>query len=63
MVETRGYTRDEAEARLAAQLPVEDKAARSHYVIDNDGNVEELKEKVKKLADWLKESAAIGGSR
>ena len=63
MVETRGYTRDEAEARLAAQLPVEEKAARSHYVIDNDGNVEELKEKVKKLADWLKESAAIGGSR
>ena len=48
MMTTRGYTREEAEARLAAQMPVEEKAEKSHYVIDNDGSAEELKLKVAK---------------
>ena len=56
MTTTRGYTREEAEARLAAQLPVAEKAARSHYVIDNNGTTEELKEKAKGFAAWLKNS-------
>ena len=56
MMESRGYTRDEAEARLAAQLPVAEKAARSHYVIDNNGTTEELKEKAKRFVEWLKNS-------
>ena len=54
MMETRGYTREEAEARLAAQLPVEEKAAKSHYVIENDGSEEELKFKVAEFVNWLK---------
>ena len=53
MMETRGYTREEAEARLAAQMPVEEKAAKSHYVIDNDGTTEELRSKVGEFVDWL----------
>ena len=55
MMTTRGYTREEAEARLAAQMPVEEKAAKSHYVIDNDCSAEELKLKVAKFASWIKE--------
>ena len=54
MMATRGYTREEAEARLAAQLPVEEKAAKSHYVIDNNGTPEELKEKATQCVSWLK---------
>ena len=54
MVESRGYTREEAEARLAAQLPVAEKAAKSHYVIDNNGTPEELKEKTKQFVNWLR---------
>ena len=53
MTTTRGYTREEAEARLAAQMPVAEKAAKSHYVIHNDGTPEELKEKVKDFLAWL----------
>ena len=53
MMTTRGYTREEAEARLAAQMPVAEKAAKSHYVIHNDGTPEELKEKVKDFLTWL----------
>ena len=55
MMETRGYTRAEAEARLKAQLPVEVKAAKSHYVIENDGSAEELRSKVAEFVNWLKE--------
>ena len=54
MMTTRGYSRQEAEARLAAQMPVEEKAKRSHYVIHNDGTPEELKEKTKAFVSWLK---------
>lgn len=53
MMTTRGYTREEAEARLAAQLPVSEKAERSHYVIDNDGTAEELRQKVIAFVEWL----------
>ena len=53
MMETRGYTREEAEARLAAQMPVEEKAAKSHYVIENNGTSDELRSKVRKFVEWL----------
>ena len=54
MMTTRGYTREEAEARLAAQMPVEEKAAKSHYVIQNNGTSDELKSEVAKFVSWLK---------
>ena len=53
MMTTRGYSRAAAEARLAAQLPVAEKAARSHYVIPNDGSLAELEAEVTRFADWL----------
>ena len=56
MMATRGYTREEAEARLAAQLPVAEKAAKSHYVIDNNGTAEELRSKAEEFVKWLKNS-------
>jgi dephospho-CoA kinase len=42
IVNTRGLTAAEAEAMIAAQMPSEEKRARSHYVIDNDAGLEEL---------------------
>ena len=53
MMRSRGYTREEAEARLAAQLPVAEKAAKSHYVINNNGTTEELKSAAKRFVEWL----------
>lgn len=58
MMTTRGYTRDEAEARLAAQLPVEVKAEKSHYVIENNGTTAELKTGVDRFVSWLKQTIA-----
>ena len=55
MLETRGMTLAEAEARLNAQLPVAEKAARSDYVVENDGTAAQLKEKIAALVGRLKE--------
>ena len=55
MMAMRGMTRAEAEARLAAQMPVEEKAKLSHYVIRNDGTVDELRAEAQKLVAWLHE--------
>ena len=57
MMTTRGMTHAEAEARLAAQLPVEEKAKRSHYVIHNNGTADELRAEAQKLVDALCVSA------
>ncbi len=57
MTTTRGMTHAEAEARLAAQLPVEEKAKRSHYVIPNNGTADELRAEAQKLVDTLCVSA------
>ena len=54
MVSIRGYREEQAEARLAAQLPIEEKTARSDYVIVNDGSAENLRNEAQKLVEWLK---------
>jgi dephospho-CoA kinase len=54
MTSLRGYTEEQAEARLAAQLPIDEKVARSDYVIVNEGSVETLMDESRKLVKWLK---------
>jgi dephospho-CoA kinase len=44
-----GLTRGEAEARLAAQLPIDDKAARADAVVVNDGDPAALAAKAARL--------------
>ncbi|AJE04289.1 dephospho-CoA kinase [Geobacter pickeringii] len=46
-----GITRHEAEQRLAAQMPMEEKAARGAVVIDNRGEPSELERQVLMLWD------------
>ena len=53
MMQTRGYTREQAEARLAAQMPVAEKADLSDWTIHNDSTVEELKAEVQRCVAWL----------
>jgi dephospho-CoA kinase len=53
MMSFRGYTREEAEARLAAQMDPAIKAAKSDYVILNDSTDEDLKAEARKLIDYL----------
>ena len=53
MTETRGLSREEAEARIAAQMPVSEKAARADYVIRNDSTPQALHAEAVRLVEWL----------
>ncbi len=55
MMLTRGYSREQAKARLAAQLPIAEKARRADYVVVNDSTPEHLRDKARRLLAWLKE--------
>ena len=57
MMRTRGYSRAQAEARLAAQMPVAEKAARAHFVVVNDSTPEHLRKEAVRLVAWLQEKA------
>lgn len=46
MVEQRGLSHDDAQARVAAQASREDRLAVATYVIDNTGTLEELRARV-----------------
>ncbi len=50
-----GYTRPEAEARLASQMSIEDKLARADIVIDNRGTIEETRQRVAAVWAELRE--------
>ena len=46
-------TEKEFEKRLSHQLPPEDKAQKAHYIIENNGSLEELRKQLEKLYSEL----------
>ena len=50
----RGYSLDEAAARLAAQLPIDEKTRRADYVIDTSGTIEETNRQVGEIEKLLR---------
>jgi dephospho-CoA kinase len=48
-----GLTEEEARRRLAAQWPIEEKAARADYVIDTNGSVEATDKEVDRVCEEL----------
>ncbi len=58
LAERSGMTEPEARARIAAQLPLDEKRARADYVLENDGSLEELASKADALAGWLRAGSA-----
>ncbi len=58
LLRERGMSEAQARARIAAQAPLEDKAAVADVIIDNDGPVEELEQQVDELWADLRERAA-----
>ncbi|HVT09222.1 MAG TPA: dephospho-CoA kinase [Polyangia bacterium] len=49
-----GLTREEAEARIAAQAPAAEKIRLATYVIDNDGSREETEAQVREVVEKLR---------
>jgi dephospho-CoA kinase len=54
----RGMTGEQAEARIRAQMPLQEKRRLADVVIDNDGSLDELDRKVGELWDDLARRAA-----
>jgi dephospho-CoA kinase len=54
MVRDRGWTREDAEARIAAQAGREDRRAIATYVIDNTGTLEDLRREVTEVFEELR---------
>lgn len=46
LVSGRGFTREQAQAVIGAQLPIEDKRGRAHHVINNSGTLDETRAQV-----------------
>jgi dephospho-CoA kinase len=53
MVRDRGWTREDAEARVAAQASREERRAVATYVIDNDGTYDDLRDRVTEVVSLL----------
>lgn len=48
----KGFTEDDIKARLSVQMPLEKKAKRADYVVDNSKSLKDTREQVKKI--WKK---------
>ena len=62
IVRDRGLSPEEADSMIAAQMPSEAKRARAHYVIDNDGALEELEARVDALWEWMQQEASASSA-
>ena len=58
LIRRNGLSRQDARARLAAQLPIEEKVARATYVIDNGGPLEATRAQTEKV--WRQISSSLG---
>jgi dephospho-CoA kinase len=54
MLGDRGWTREDAESRIAAQATREERRAIATHVIDNNGTLEELRARVEAVFDELR---------
>ena len=61
MVRDRGWTREDAEARVRAQAGREQRLAVATQVIDNSGTREDLRERVAEVFDKLVSTRPTGG--
>ncbi|MEO6603065.1 MAG: dephospho-CoA kinase [Polyangiaceae bacterium] len=58
-----GFNDAQISARIAAQMPLEEKAHRAEYVIENTGSLKELDEATDTVFDALCEALGVGLSR
>lgn len=60
LVDKTGLTREEAEQRIASQMPAEEKRRRADFVIDCSGTLEETRRQVEALYPVLQDLARTG---
>ncbi len=53
LIEREGLSEEEAEARLNAQMDIEEKKERATYLIDNSGNLKQLQRECERVFDEI----------
>ena len=56
LVSGRGFTHEQANAVIGAQLPIDQKRGRAHHVIDNSGSLEDTRRQVEAIWNELEAS-------
>jgi len=59
LVEYRGFTEDDARARISRQASREDRLAKADRVLENSGTVEELRAQVDAAWPWIQAQAPV----
>eukprot|EP01061_Rhynchopus_euleeides_P014368 TRINITY_DN24933_c0_g1_i1.p1 TRINITY_DN24933_c0_g1~~TRINITY_DN24933_c0_g1_i1.p1 ORF type:complete len:262 (+),score=97.25 TRINITY_DN24933_c0_g1_i1:77-787(+) len=59
LVKRNGYTKEQADSRLAAQMPTSEKVKHATHVIDNAGSLEQTRETVSRLMADVRSNARI----
>ena len=59
LIQNRGFTSEQAQARLEAQLGNQERRRHADVIIDNGGSLEETRRQVDRLWTKLKERAAV----
>ncbi len=54
-LKSRGMTKEDIEARLQSQMPIETKVERSDFVIDNSRGLQEIRKQVQQVLEKLQE--------
>jgi dephospho-CoA kinase len=60
LVEGRGFSEADARARIAAQMPIDDKVAGATYVVDNSGPMEATRRQIEEVWGRLVSAEAPG---
>jgi dephospho-CoA kinase len=55
----RGMDENDVRARMAAQLPLDERSRLADVILDNEGSIDELQHQVDRLWDQLSERAAV----
>jgi dephospho-CoA kinase len=53
LVTSRGLSRDDAMLRIRSQMPQHEKRLHTHYIIENDGSLDEAKRQVRTAWEQL----------
>ena len=53
LMEYRGFSREDAEARIAAQISRQERVALADFVLDNGGDLEQLDAEIERCWQWI----------
>ena len=62
LIEHRGFTEEDARARMSRQASRDERLAKADKVLDNNGSVEDLLAQVDALWPWMQAQAPVGAS-